>query len=56
MLPEILRIILVCGGTWVTWRLLRHFSYKNPIDNLAGPVGESWWAGRQASWDKYAPS
>jgi hypothetical protein len=33
-------------GTWFLWFVLKRFLYKNPLRDLPGPVGESWWAGK----------
>lgn len=46
---EILRTGLAFGVAWLTWRLLKYISYKDPLRNLPGPPGENWWTGKQAS-------
>ena len=40
-----LQAVLICGATWVLWKVLRQFVVKSALDNLPGPARNSYFFG-----------
>ncbi|EIW62374.1 cytochrome P450 [Trametes versicolor FP-101664 SS1] len=42
MVSPILQAALLCGTTWILWKVFRGFLLKNDLDNLPGPTSPSF--------------
>ncbi|OBZ67961.1 Docosahexaenoic acid omega-hydroxylase CYP4F3 [Grifola frondosa] len=45
MALNILLGVLALGTVWLSWRLLRNYMTKSPLDNIPGPAPTSWHTG-----------
>lgn len=46
MVPPFLQAALLCGTTWILWKVFRGILLKNDLDNLPGPTSPSFIYGK----------